>query len=129
VSKAFDDAHDAATIGTGRYLGRPLKIRTHGRRLAIVWRCPVMIEKFAAKRELGGAMAVGHEAEMADAVEAVGQCVKKEAADELVGFESHNFCRAVLAVILPGEGNMILVECDEPAIGDRDAMGVAAEIG
>ena len=94
MSKAFDDAHDAATIGTGRYLGRPLKIRTHGRRLAIVWRCPVMIEKFAAKRELGGAMAVGHEAEMADAVEAVGQCVKKEAADELVGFESHNFCRA-----------------------------------
>jgi hypothetical protein len=88
-----------------------------------------MIEKFAAKRELGGAMAVGHEAEMADAVEAVGQCVKKEAADELMGFESHDFCRAVLAVILPGEGNMILVECDEPAIGDRDAMGVAAEIG
>src|ERR1700722_19881324 len=24
---------------------------------------------------------------------------------------------------------MIVVECDEPAVGDRDAMGVAAEIG
>jgi hypothetical protein len=31
-----------------------------------------MIEKGAAKGELGGAMAVGHEAEMADAVETVG---------------------------------------------------------
>ena len=24
---------------------------------------------------------------------------------------------------------MIVVECDEPAVGDRDTMGVAAEIG
>lgn len=24
---------------------------------------------------------------------------------------------------------MIVVECDEPAVGDRDAMGIAAEIG
>ena len=101
MSKAFDDAHDAATIGTGRYLGRPLKIRTHGRRLAIVWRCPVMIEKFAAKRELGGAMAVGHEAKMADTMEAVGQRVKQEAANELVGLELHDLCRAVLAIVLP----------------------------
>jgi hypothetical protein len=72
VSKALDDAHDASTIGTGGYLGPRLRIRTHGRRLAIVWGCPLMIEKGAAKGELGGAMAVGHEAEMADAVETVG---------------------------------------------------------
>jgi len=31
-----------------------------------------MIEKFAAKGELGSAMAVGHEAEVADAMETVG---------------------------------------------------------
>ena len=60
-----------------------------------------MIEKFAAKGELGGAMAVGHEAEVADAMEAVGQRVKQEAADELVGLELHDLCRAVLAVVLP----------------------------
>jgi hypothetical protein len=58
-----------------------------------------MIEKKgAAKGELGGAMAVGHEAEVADAVEAVGQRMKKEAADELVGLELHDLCCAVLAV-------------------------------
>jgi len=44
---------------------------------------------------------VGHEAEVADAMEAIGQRVKKEAADELVGLELHIFCRAVLAVVLP----------------------------
>jgi hypothetical protein len=71
-------------------------------------------------------MAVGHEAEVADAVEAIGQRVKKEAADELVGFELHDLCLAVLAVVLPGE---ILVEGDEPAVGDCNAMSIAAEIG
>ena len=74
MSKALDDAHDAATIGTETSLGPRLRIRTHERRLDVVWRCPLMIEKFVAKGELGGAMAVGHEAEMADAVKTVGQC-------------------------------------------------------
>ena len=64
--------------------------RIHGRRLGIVWRFPLMIEKGAAKGELGGAMAVGHEAEVADAVETVGQRMKQEAANELVGLELHD---------------------------------------
>jgi len=129
VSKALDDAHDAPTIGTGRNLGPGMEGRIQGRRLGIVWRCPLIIEKFAAEGEFGSAMAVGHEAEVADAMEAVGQRVKKEAADELVGLEPHDFCRAVLAVVLPGKGDVILVEGYEPAVGDGDAMGVAAEIG
>lgn len=88
-----------------------------------------MIEKKGvAKGELGGAMAVGHKTEVADAVKAVGQCVKKEAANELVGLELHGLCRAALAVILPREGDMIVVEGDEAAVGDRDPMGIAAEI-
>ena len=69
VSKALNDAHDATTIGAGRNLGPRLSVRIHGRRLSIVWRCPFVIEKGAAKGELGGAMAVGHEAEVAHAVE------------------------------------------------------------
>jgi hypothetical protein len=101
VSKALDDAHDAPTIGTGRNLGPGMEDRIQGRRLDIVWRFPLMIEKGAAKGELGGAMVVGHEAKMADAMEAVGQRVKQEAADELVRLEPHDFCRAVLAVVLP----------------------------
>ena len=74
-------------------------------------------------------MAVGHEAEVADAMETVGQRMKQETANELVGLELHDLCRAVLAIVLPAEGDMIVVEGDEPAVGDRDPMGVAAEIG
>src|SRR5258708_14763471 len=88
-----------------------------------------MIEKVEAKGELGGAVAVGHEAEVADARETIGQRMKKEAADELVGSELHDLCRAGVAVVFPGEGDMLLVEGDDPAVGDCDAMGIAAEIG
>ena len=88
-----------------------------------------MIEKFAAKGELGSAMAVGQEAEVADAVEAVGQRWSRKRRMNSSGVEPHDLCRAVLAIVLPGEGDMIVVECDEPAVGDGDAMGVAAEIG
>ncbi len=129
MSKALDDAHDATTLRTGGSLGPRQSVRLHRRRLAIVWRCPLTIEKFAAKGEFGSAMAVGHEAEVADAMEAIGQRVKKEAADELVGLELHDLCRAVLAVVLPGKGDVILVEGYEPAVGYCNAMGIAAEIG
>lgn len=115
VSKALDDAHDATTIRTGGNLGPRQSVRIDRRRLAIVWRCPLTIEKFAAEGEFGSAMAVGHEAEVADAMEAIGQRVKKEAADELVGLELHDLCRAVLAVVLPGKGDVILVVQDAAA--------------
>jgi len=129
VSKALNDAHDATTIGTGRNLDPGLNFGIRRRRPALVGVCLLTIEKFAAKGELGGAMAVGHEAEVADAMETVGQRVKQETANELVGLELHDLCRAVLAIVLPAEGDMIIVEGDEPAVGNRDPMGVAAEIG
>lgn len=129
MSKALDDAHDATIIRRGGNLGPGLSARIHVQRFAIVLRCPLMTKNGAAKGKLGGAVAVGHEAEVADAVEPVGQRMKKEAANELVGPELHDFCCAVLAIVLPGKGDMIVVESDDPAVGDRNAMGVAAEIG
>jgi hypothetical protein len=53
------------------------------------------------KGELGGAMAVGREAKMADTMEAVGQRVKQEAADELVWLELHYFCRGAASETVP----------------------------
>ena len=106
MSKALNDAHDATTIGTDRNLDPGLNFGIHRQRLALVWVCLLTIEKFTAKGELGGAMAVGHEAKVADTVETVGERVKQEAANELVGLELHDLCRAVLAIVLPAEGDM-----------------------
>ena len=64
---------------------------------------------------------------MADAVEAARQHVQEKAADELVGVERHGLepVAAFDAVILPLEGDALLVERDETGVRDGDAMGVA----
>ena len=55
--------------------------------------------------------------------------MEKKAADELTGVERHHFDHAALAIVLPGEADFAVGEREEPAIGDGDAMGIAAEIG
>jgi hypothetical protein len=64
-------------------------------------------------------------------VEAGWQHVQEKAADELGGVERHGF-EAIAAfdpVVLPLEGDARRVERDQPGVRDRDAMGVAREIG
>ena len=74
-------------------------------------------------------MAIGEESEVANAMEAVGQGVEQEASDELVGRQAHDLDGAAVAIVLPGEGDMIVIAGSDAAVGDGDAMGVAAEIG
>ena len=62
-------------------------------------------------------------------MEAVRQGVEQEAADELVGVEGHDLRLAVVAIVLPAEGDVIVGHGDQPRIGDGDAVGVATEIG
>jgi len=74
-------------------------------------------------------MAVGEEAVVANAMEAVRQRVQQEAPDELLGVERHDLRPAAMAIIPPAEGDAIVLHADQPGIGDGDAVGVAAEIG
>ena len=66
---------------------------------------------------------------MTDAVEAVGQAVQQEAADELVRSERHLPGRVAVGVIAPAEGHACLVGADQAAVGDGDTVGIPAEIG
>ena len=74
-------------------------------------------------------MAIGEESKVTDAMEAVGQGVEQEAPDELVGLQTHGLDGAAVAIVLPGKGDMIVIAVLDAAVGDGDAMGVAAEIG
>jgi hypothetical protein len=130
VRDTSDDAHDAAAIGTGWTIGAHLMAGVCGRRLDIVWwRLSGIGEKGAAEGELGGAVVIGHEAEVTDAMEAVGQRMKQKAANELAGLELHDLGAAVVAIVFPSEGDLGVVEGDQAAVGDGDAVRVAAEIG
>ena len=73
-------------------------------------------------------MAVGEEAEVADAVEAGRQDMKQEPAHELAGVERHDLL-APVPVVLPAEADLAVGHAEEPAVGDGDAVGVAPEIG
>ena len=67
---------------------------------------------------------------MADAVEAARQDMQQEAAHELLYREGHRFVAATAlgAVVLELEGDPSLIECDEAAVGDGHAVGVAGEV-
>jgi hypothetical protein len=65
-----------------------------------------------------------------DAVEALGQDVEQEAADELARIERHGPVALVpvATVVLVSERHAGLVERDQPAVGDGDAVGVARQV-
>jgi hypothetical protein len=80
-------------------------------------------------REGVASVAFGEEAVVTDAVEAVGQDVEEKAADELVRGKPHDAASASAAIVLVRERHMIVVDGDEPRVGDRRAVRVAGEIG
>lgn len=86
------------------------------------------VECSADLRELAGASRVCKEADMANTPEAFGQDVLQEAAHELVSVERHRLGLAAGAIIFPAETNVAGGAVEKPAIGDGDAMGVAAKV-
>src|SRR4030088_3757385 len=88
-------------------------------------------ERLAGACDVVGAGAFGKQAVVADAVEAFWQHVDEETADELVGGECHALVSiaALDAIVLPLEGDALLVAGDQAAVGDGHAMGVARQIG
>jgi len=74
-------------------------------------------------------MAVGEEAIVVDALEAIGKHVLQKPADELMCFQTHDFLHATMSVIAPAEGDMGVAERDKAAVRDGDTVGVARKIG
>ncbi len=102
-------------VGLGRYIPR-----RHGRG-----------DQLPGTRDVGVAAGAGEQPVVADPVEALGQGVEQEAPDELVRRQRHRAVSRppVMAIVLVAEGDAALVETDEAAVRDGDAVGVAGEIG
>jgi len=88
------------------------------------------IKERAGRCDVLGAVRVGEEPIVADAVEAVRQHVQMKAADELVQVKPH--CRPAVrpvdAIVLPAERDAGVVGCDEAAVGDGDTVRVKGKI-
>jgi len=105
--------------------------------IAIVFRCHrgrrtfpgrSHAEKLTAMLQLFLPMGISEEAVIADAVESARENVQEEAADELVGRESHGFLLIVVAIVSPGEFYLTIFDIDDPMIGDGDPVGVATNV-
>jgi len=54
--------------------------------------------------------------------------MEQEAAQKLIDIQSHEPFPVAVRGIAPAEGDVAFRECDQPGVGDGDAMGVGAEI-
>ena len=86
-----------------------------------------LIECFAAAGEESSAGAVGQEAVVADADEALGEDVEQETPDEL-GKGKRQSSRSTAAVVLEAEGDGSVVDVQQAVVRDGDAVGVAGEV-
>ena len=71
---------------------------------------------------------VGQKTEVTHAHEAIGDHVKQEAADEFVGIEGHGLFSVAIFSVSVTEGDFFVVGREDPLIGQRHAVGVAAEV-
>ena len=60
--------------------------------------------------------------------EAGREYVEQEAADELRGLKSHRAAAVVVPGVAPAKAHLLVLEADEPSVGNGDAMGVAGQI-
>ena len=118
AARAWAGRHARNILGDIRLL-----LRVGGRRVGA--------EQCAGSRDVVGAVGVGEEPKVADAVEAPGQHVQEKAPDELVRVKPHRLpaARAGDAIVFSAERDAGVVGCNEAAVRDRDAMGVARQVG
>ncbi len=72
--------------------------------------------------------AVGQEAEVTDAHEAIGEDVEQKAANKLLGIQGHRFFSIPVWSISVAQGHFAVVNFKDAVIGQRHAMSVAAEV-
>ena len=81
-----------------------------------------------AQRNECAAAAARQETEVPDANEAARQYVKQEATQELIDVQSQESLLVLVSGVSPAEGDLIVQEGNEPAVGNRNAMGVGSQV-
>jgi hypothetical protein len=82
-------------------------------------------EECAAAQQRFGSSAVGEKTEVADADQPPGQNVDEEGSQELICGDGQDLLLAAARVVLPAEGDSILLECHEAMVGNGDTVSVA----
>ncbi len=86
------------------------------------------MQQFETDGQQTGAVAVGEEAEVADAHKAARKQMQQEAPQELVCRQAHQLLLVAMGGVAPTEGDVAIGKVDQSVVGDRDTMGVSTEI-
>lgn len=86
-------------------------------------------EQRTTESDLLPTRSIREQAVVTDPHEALRQNVEQEATDELVDVEVQDLLLATVRVIPISESDMTVFKAQDTVIGDRDAMGVSAEVG
>jgi hypothetical protein len=88
------------------------------------------IKERSTQHEFARSVPIRKQAVVADAMKAIRQHVKQEAAHELANGELHDLVLvvAILTIVLPAKTDMLVAEFEQPAVADGNAMGVARKI-
>ena len=91
--------------------------------------CTVVCTKQStAACEHSATPAVCEKAEVADSVQALGQNVDQESAQELICGDRHDLLLAAVRIIFPAKRDSIILEGNQSMVGDGDAVRIASKI-
>jgi hypothetical protein len=76
----------------------------------------------------GGAAAIGQEAEKTNADKAAGENMQQETSQKLFRGQGHLPLLISVGIILPAEGDLVVLERHQAVVSDSHAMSVAGEI-
>src|SRR6202035_3164052 len=85
-------------------------------------------EQLSAAGELLLAAGITEKAVIPNTLEAFGENVDQEPADELLGSKCHSFVSVVIAIVLPAELNFVVIKAEQSVVGDGDAVGIACRV-
>ena len=71
---------------------------------------------------------VGQKAEVTNTHEAVGQDVEQEAADKFLGLQRYRLFAIAVSSISIAQGDFSVLDLENTIVGERHAVGVAAEV-
>jgi hypothetical protein len=86
------------------------------------------MQRFEADGQQLSATAVGEEAEVANTNKSPRQQMQQEAAQKLIRWEAYQLLPVAVCGVAPTKADVVIVQCNESMVGDRDAMRVGAEI-
>jgi len=88
----------------------------------------VLFDEPASPPNVLGSISVCEKAVVSNAGEARWENMEKEPTEELVGVQGHDASSIAARVVFPGEGNAVVVEGEDAAVGYSDAVSITSEV-